>query len=134
MTYDELQEIAEKNSVGDIYKQTVEGLTRLFDQTSTTMSTIAFIGIMDGSRKTIFSLIPGESDSDEGLRFQVYIDRFSEYFNVSKEDALNIFPPGLADFEPWKGATPTIVGHFKNVDQVGAFLKGLEEPKHRKQF
>lgn len=127
LSYEELQEIADKNGVGDIYRRIVEELTKLFDQNGTTRSTIAFIGIMGESRNTIFSLIPGESDSNKGLRFQVYIDRFSEYFGINKEDTLKNIPSELTEYEPWRGAPPTFVGYFKNINEVDSFLTKLTE-------
>lgn len=127
LSYEELQEIADKNGSGDIYSRIVEGLTKLFDQTGTTRSTIAFIGIMGESRNTIFSLIPGESDSNKGVRFQVYIDRFSEYFGINKEDTIKNLPSELTEYEPWRGAPPTFVGYFKNMNEVDSFLTKLTE-------
>lgn len=129
LSYEELQEIADKNGVGDIYSRIAEGMTDFFDQTGATRSTRAFIGIMGERRNTIFSLIPGESDSSKGVRFQVYIDRFSEYFGISKQDALGIFPSELAEYEPWRGAPPTLVGFFKDMDEVDSFLRKLADLK-----
>lgn len=125
LSYEELQEIADKNGVGDIYRRVVEGLTEFFDQTATTRSTVAFIGIMGERRNTIFSLIPGESDSSNGMRFRAYIDRFSEYFGFNKEDALGILPSESTEYEPWKGAPPTFVGYFRNVNEVDSFIAKL---------
>jgi len=127
LSYEELQEIAERNGVGELYRQLVERLTSCFDQRVTTRSTIAFIGIMGGSRNTIFSLVPRESDSNQGVRFQVYIDRLSEYLGANRDSVIGILPSESEEYEPWKGAWPTLVGFFKNVNEVDQFLTGLSE-------
>jgi len=77
LTYEELEEIAESNGVGELYRRLVEGLTPIFDQRNTTRNTIAFIGIVRGRWPTIFSIILGDSNTQQGLRFQVYIDRLA---------------------------------------------------------
>lgn len=129
LSYEELQEIADKNSVGDIYRRIAEGITKFFDYSGTTRSTIAFIGITDEGRRTIFSLIPGESDPSNGVRFQVYIDRFSEYFGINKEDALRMLPSKSSEYEPYRGAPTTLVGFFKDVGEVDNFLRRMANLK-----
>jgi hypothetical protein len=129
LSYEELEEIAERNGIGELYRQLVEGLTSCFDQRVTTRSTIAFIGIMAESRNTIFSLVPRESDSNQGVRFQVYIDRLSDYLGVERDVVIKILPSESEDYEPWKGAWPTLVGFFKNADEINRFLTGLSELK-----
>lgn len=129
LTYEELQEIAESNGVGELYRQLVEGLTTGLDQRMTTMSSVAFIGIMEGSRNTIFSLLPGESDPKQGIRFQAYIERLAEYLGANRHDVVRILPSESKEHEPWKGAPPTLVGFFKNSDEVDQFLEGFAELK-----
>ena len=131
LTYEELQEIAEREGVGETYKDLVERLLEYFDQRVTTRSTVAFIGIIDDSRSTIFSLVPGESDSNQGVRFQVYIDRLLKYLGVNKEDLIQILPLNRKEQQPWKNAPLTIVGFFKDADEVNRFLAGLDELKQR---
>ena len=133
LTYRELEEIAESNGVGKLYKALVEGLTHLFDQKSTTKSSIAFIGIMGEkkARNTIFSLLPGESNPEKGLRFTVYIDRFIEYFNIDKNSAINIMPMYQKErvYEGWAGEFGG--GFFRDEEKIKNFLEKLAEAKNR---
>lgn len=131
LSYEELQEIAERNGVGETYRRLVEELTNYFDYRSTTRSTVAFIGIMEGKRNTIFSLVPGESDPSKGVRFQVYIERFSEYFGVARDDAIRILPPESEEYEPWKGAPPMFFGFFKDNNEIDRFLTELNKLKQK---
>ena len=131
LTYEELEEIAESNGVGELYRSLVDGLIPLFDQKTTTRSSIAFIGIMGEkrARNTIFSLLPGESSLEEGLRFTVYIDRFTEYFDVDKKDIIEIMPmyQKVRDYEEWAGEFGG--GFFRNKEQIKKFLEKLRELK-----
>lgn len=129
LTYEQLEEIAEKNGVGELYKQLFEGLNNYFDYAGTTTSTATFIGIIGGSRNTIFSVVPDESDISKGLHFQVYIDRFAEYLRTDKQNLLKIFPSKLTDYKPWKNAPPMLSGFFSNGDEIERFISGIAELK-----
>jgi len=127
LTYEELQEIAEGNGVGNIYKCLVEGLTDYFDQRGTTRSTVAFIGILEESRNTIFSVVPGESDASQGVWFQVFVDRLSEYLSTSTDKVIGILPSGSEEYVPYKGAPRTFGGFFKDDNEVDRFLKEMSK-------
>lgn len=131
LTYEQLEEIADKNGVGELYKQLFEGLNNHFDYAGTTTSTAAFIGIIKGSRNTIFSIAPSESDISKGLHFQVYIDRFAEYLRTDKQNLLKILPSKLMDYEPWKNAPPMLSGFFSNGDEIERFASGISELKSK---
>ena len=126
LTYEELQAIADQQGVGELYRWLVEELTNHFDHRTTTRSTVAFIGVLDGKRRTIFSLIPGESDASQGVRYSLYVERFSEYFGVETEEILKILPPGATEGRPWKGGPLALYGFFRDKNEARKFLKGLE--------
>jgi hypothetical protein len=133
LSYEELQEIAENNGVGDTYKRIVAGLSKCFDQSITTRSSIAFIGIMGErkSRNTNFSILPRESDSEKGVRFTVYIDRFADYFGIEKGVAIDALPSyeKKAEYEECMGEFGG--GFFREESQVEKFLVSLIEFKQR---
>ncbi len=131
LTYEQLDKIAKDNNVGELYKQLFEGLKNYFDYPGTTTSTAAFIGIIEGSRNTIFSLVPGESDAGKGLHFQVYIDRFAAYLKTDKINLLKILPSELTDYKPWKNAPPMLSGSFSNSGEIERFLTGIGELKRK---
>jgi len=131
LTYEQLEEMADNNGVGELYKQLFEGLNNYFDYAGTTTSTAAFIGIIKDSRNTIFSLAPGESDTGKGLNFHVYIDRFADYLRTDKQNLLSILPPELAEYKPWKDAPPMLNGFFSSNDEIERFLSDIGELKHK---
>lgn len=127
LTYKELQELADDNGVGELYRQLVEGLRACFDSSGRTRSSITFMGNLEGGRYTIFSLIPESSGVEKGVRFQVFIDRLAQYLGVEKESLIVAFPPGTQDYEPWSGAPPHLAGFFRTPDDIVRFLSGLRE-------
>lgn len=135
LTYEDLQEIAERNGIGEIYLRLVEGLSCHFNQTSTTRSSITFVGNIGESQNTIFSLIPKESNPDDGLRFQVYIPRLAEYFGVNEEQVIALLPKHKEKWKYFKGAPPEysgFVGFFKSLEEVERCLIGLNEIRKRR--
>lgn len=131
LTYEQLEEMADKNDVGELYRRLFVGLKAQFDHAGTTTSTAAFVGIIEGRRNTIFSIVPGESDSSKGLRFQVYIDRFADYLRTDKQNLLKILPPDLIDYIPWKDAPPMLAGFFGNSGEIERFLAEIARLKRK---
>jgi hypothetical protein len=129
LTYEELEEIAEKNGVGDIHRRIIEELPKYFDLAGTTRSSIAFVGFdkENNSRMTILSILPGESSSEKGMRYTVYMDRFTDYFKVDREKAKIILPSyeRKIGYGEWAGEFGG--GYFTDESQVNNFLKSLAE-------
>lgn len=130
LTYEELEGMASESGVDTIYAKALEDLMPYFDQKVTTRSSVAFIGLMgeERSRNTVFSLLPRESNTDKGLKFQVYVDRFTEYFGVDKNKTSRILPGYVKthDFEDWGERGE---GYFQNESKVDNLIKELKESK-----
>ena len=90
LTYDELAAIADEKGVAELYRLAVSRFERIL-QRSTTLSSISFAGDLDGGRRAILNLIPGES-GPSGLRFQVYVPRLCRLFGFTTEAALALLP------------------------------------------
>ncbi|MCW3988805.1 MAG: endonuclease NucS [Candidatus Bathyarchaeota archaeon] len=104
LTYEQLQEISDERGVGEVYSYLFNELQQYLRGTNRTRSSIAFTGeFRETKRSAIFNLIPTDSDSEHGLRWQLYDLRFREYFNISEEKLLSILP---SDREPWRYGTP----------------------------
>lgn len=57
-----------------------EDLNRLLNasEDAETRSSIGFNALVERSRKSVLSLLPAESSAEEGVRFQLYTNRFRE--------------------------------------------------------
>lgn len=129
LTYEEHQELANHNGVGEIYTTLVEELRNFFDKMGTTRSSVAFKG---NRQNTILSLIPGESSASSGLRFQVYSTRLAGYLNISEPEAISLLPEHREHWEYYKGATPEwsgFAGFFKDLEESHCFLAALDEAR-----
>ena len=133
LTYEQLRNQAEDKGVLELYAPLVEGLGRFFSRRRT-RSSIGFKAEIDGGRKTIISLIPQESSSDSGLRFQVYIHRLAQLLGVKADEAAEFLP---ASREPWKyyeAADEDWAGYsgfFKNSEEATRLLSAFAEAKKR---
>jgi len=132
LTYEELQKTAYDKGIGEMYEKLVNELCSILNGKHATRSSIAFVGSMNKSRKTIFSLIPTDSNRDAGLKFQVYINRLSEYLNIDKDGLIRILPQKknvwIYDvvYDPqseWAGYE----GFFENMDEVKFFIASLNK-------
>jgi hypothetical protein len=129
LSYEELDQLADQNGVGALYRRLVAGLEEHL-QKHTTRSSIGFAGIFDKSRKNVISLLPGESNAGDGLRFQLYLERFKKLFGLSEGAALALLPQRR---EPWKYYEAAgddfsgFRGYFANGAEVERLLQGLAE-------
>ena len=120
--------MAQHNGVGEIYEKLALELTARFDHRNTTRSSMAFIGMMEQGRRVILSLLPGKSDSHQGLLYQVYADRYAEYLGIDKKTALDTLPSyrkQRRNPDDWAGEFGE--GFFKGEGQIEEFLTSLTE-------
>jgi hypothetical protein len=129
LSYEELDQLAQQNGVGGLYRRLVSGLEEHL-QKHTTRSSIGFAGIFDNSRKNIISLLPGESNRNDGLLFQLYLERFKELFGLSEEVALALLPQRRQPWKYYEAASDDFSGfrgYFANEAEVDHLLQGLAE-------
>jgi hypothetical protein len=132
LSMDQLQSIAEEKGVSELYINMIERLTPMFDYVGTTKTTVAFVGNIAGVNKTIFSLVPGESNAQEGVKFKVYLKRLMEYFQLSKEDADSVLPVNKQPWEYQTSATGEYSGYegfFKETSETNDFITRLASSK-----
>ncbi len=132
LTEEELRKIAQDNGVGELYSSLIKGLEPLFDNWCTTLSSVAFVGQQNGKMNTIFSIVPGQSSQQDGLKFQVYLKRFAKYFDIPEAEAENILPQNKREWKFYKNAPPEYTGYegfFKNKEEIEKFLNKLRELK-----
>jgi len=127
LTYDELLDIAGEKGVAALYRDFVANLSPFFKR-HTTVSSIAFTGDFEGSQNTVFSLIPGESSREKGLRFHIYFQRFCHLFGMDESSALGLLPDNREKWIYYEKAGPDysgFAGYFQNAEQIQRFVDGL---------
>jgi len=131
LTYDELEELAVDNGVEELYRTLVSGLESVF-QKHTTRSSIGFTGALENRRRTIISLVPGDSSGDAGVRFQIYIERFKRLFDFSDEHAAAALPDDRQSWRFYEGADDDYSGYqgfFATPSDVDRFLEAVNAQK-----
>jgi len=124
LTLDQLSEIAEEKGVPQTYRKMAENLSPLFS-THTTRSSLAFAGRYDGHRMTLFSIIPTDSSQEDGLRFQLYLWRLSNFLDTDIEEIERALPDNK---ESWKYTATSdedmsgYAGFFTNAEEVDRFV------------
>lgn len=127
LTYEELEEIAEKNGVDKIYKLLCQGLIKYPFWTNNTRSCITFTET-GKNKSAIFNLIPIESNPELGLKFKIYLTRLSKYLN-QPEEAITEFLPNIEPVlqEEWSGLI--VQGFFTSEESANHFLAKLNEAR-----
>jgi hypothetical protein len=127
LTYEELDAIATEKGVQDLYRHAVATLEHYF-QKHTTRSSIGFTGMFNGSRKTVVSFIPHESNASDGLRFQLYSLRLRTWLTLSQDADLTMLPPRRDPWIYYETAGPDyegFQGFFANCAEIDCFINGL---------
>lgn len=128
LRYEELQQIADENGIGELFRRFISQMDKYFYK-HTTKNSVAFTNNFNGSWKVVFSLIPSKSNAEDGLYFQIYFQRFLEHSKMTEEAALSLLPKQRASWKYYEGADADYSGfdgYFKNVADMERFLNGLQ--------
>lgn len=103
LTPEELTARARDAGVEDLFVYAAnrfsEDLTR-----TTTRSSYSFTGRFGNSRKAVVNLIPGDSNSSAGVRFQLYKHRLGRLAGLSQEHIRSLMPQATEDWIYHEGA------------------------------
>ena len=123
LNFEELQEIADQNGVGNIYKKAFEGLQGKFDRITRHATAISFKGFMGegNSLLTIINLFPPRSNPELGLLAFIHADRMASYINCEKELLLKSLPPFIKRQEGWEAENVGDV-YFKSENDIDTLL------------
>src|SRR5205823_592215 len=91
LTYEELSAQAAQAGVSELYEHAVMVLEPPLKK-HTTQSSIGFTGSFNGSRKIVISLFPGQSNAVDGLRYQLYKNRYAELTRRPLDEVERLIP------------------------------------------
>ena len=132
LSFDDLQQAADENGVGDIYRKLAEGLSPPLSR-GTTQSNLQLRARLDGNAGPIvvFNLLPGESDEAHGLHFQAYAVRLSRLMGVQPEEIRDALPTDVVDWA-YAGSGDReyggYAGYFRLVSEADAFVAFVGRP------
>ena len=134
LTFEQLQQMANENGVGEIYTYILNELQKTFGRPNRTRSTATFAGpFREIKNAAMINLIPAESDPDKGLRWQLYDLRLSEFLGIKKEELVQILP---TQREPWKYGSPGDQMSYadRNILEEWSGYKGYIKMDEAKKF
>jgi hypothetical protein len=90
-------------------------------------TSIGFVGVFDRGRRVVINLIPGESSSEDGLRFQIYKTWFAERAGIPPADVKQLVPQHHEEFvsrdTDWSGFR----GFIKSRDEIDRLASALPQ-------
>tara|TARA_Y100000588_G_scaffold377178_1_gene455936 strand:- start:18 stop:1091 length:1074 start_codon:yes stop_codon:yes gene_type:complete len=145
LSIEEVQTIFESSGLDNLYDKLHDGLISVLPNPRPTASSLTFKGRLkdkigdDGSvqtsskgRRVIFSLLPNKSDSENGIAFEVYANRMSNYLGISPDQLEQALPNNIKDWRYWTAINELeqdewtgFEGFFKTVTEVDKFISIL---------
>ncbi len=119
----EMERRADDAGVGDLYRESMRAFAPCFDNHGTNKTALWFSGATEdgSSRKIIFSLVPGKSSKETGLRYQVYRNRLADYLRTPADVILNHLPSNPEEYVYYPSAPEDLrgwAGFIRNAEDV----------------
>ena len=86
------------SGVPGVYAYAVSSFGPPLLHTDTTRSSIRFQSQIDGSRRVVLSLIPGDSSAEQGLHFELYMTRYARLAKIAPDAVEELLPE---DHQSW---------------------------------
>ena len=133
LTREQLRVICEGKGMAELYDDLLNRLDSVFPSKATTASSLAFRGkIGDGGARVILSLLPFDSDANQGLKFQVCSKRLAEYIGISTERVESLLPASHETWACWAAVNDPDIdywigfqGFFKTFEEEANFAEGI---------
>lgn len=85
----------------------------------------------------MFSLLPGESNPTDGLKFQIYVPRMIQYLGIDEEVIKSWLPENKREWKYYETAPPDMSGYegfFNSMQEINRFLEGIKNIKSKAHF
>lgn len=130
---EQMEKAASDAGVGDLYRKSRDVLSRYFSS-GTTKTTLCFLAeFPNGSRKVVFSLVPGKSNAEQGLRYEAYSKRLAELLGTDEAGIKAHLPPVAVHWQYGPSAPPEMqgcAGYIKSEDDIqkiaGLLKRGMK--------
>ena len=98
LTFEELRTLAADAGAAEEFDAIFQILRPHFAGVRTTRSSLNFVGPYSAGRGTIVNLVPGNTSSGNGIRFELFATRLSEYASVTLDTVVGALPNSA---QPW---------------------------------
>ncbi len=135
-TVNQLQDLAEENGVGDLYRLVREGVSRIFTATPYRETVGYYRRLDDGRIQTVMFVEAVPAGETGGLGFTIHATRFGNCFKVGLEDLKAMLPGNVSKttkVRSWRRSSEEeqadavgLGGAFHTTAEVDTFIKGLQ--------
>ncbi|MDX2254904.1 MAG: hypothetical protein NW214_05260 [Pseudanabaenaceae cyanobacterium bins.39] len=124
LTLDQFYNIASNNGY-DQLPQAIEKIKTLFSKISTNRSKINLFGKSSGKDVLVMSLLPSKCSKSEGLKFELYDQRFMNCFNLNESELKASLPSDIQSWEYDQNENDMkgYQGFFVSVEQLDNFVQ-----------
>ena len=128
----ENEDVADKNGVGDMFRKLLAGLKGYFALAQLTTAGTSLIGVLkkNGRPVQIMCLWPRDSSEEKGLRYTIYMERFSKYFEIGRTIIRRVLPDLEADQRGGRFSGRS-TGQFRAGEDVDRFLDVIKKESPR---
>ncbi|MGF1524907.1 MAG: hypothetical protein ACFBSF_21485 [Leptolyngbyaceae cyanobacterium] len=117
---EDLRLLASENNAQDLFDHVHESFSPYF-RLDTSGSTIQFNLRIDGSERTIFSLVPGDTEKYSALKFFANKEALAQFAKASMDELNSILPPSTEP-HPNRGL-PWVAGWIEDAGQIEKLQK-----------
>ncbi|MEB3181853.1 MAG: hypothetical protein VKL59_22890 [Nostocaceae cyanobacterium] len=133
LTKRQLEAIAVKNGVLDLYQLVVQGLLKYPFRTNTLkLRTFLTFTTPKKPTQTLFYINPGKSNPYHGLEFEANPYQFCEYLGISESEFQTFLPKYKIAYHYTKPSEIRVAGFFKTAAEINHFLTKLTEIRDKK--
>ena len=123
-TAEQMMDAAVAAGVGELYQEFLQAVAPYLRMGFTKTTCVFGTRFADGMRKTICSLVPGESSADQGLRLILYSKRLAEFTGMDETKIEQNLPSNRKRYEYYANAPDDLKGwaaYIKNEGEIKAF-------------
>lgn len=134
-TVNQLQDLADENGVGNLYRQVRDGVRRILTATPYDNMVGYSRRLDDGRTRTVMFVHAVPAGETGGIGFTIHATRFGNYFGIGLEDLKAMLPGNLSDathVRNWpldsgeeRDNAIGLDGAFRTIEEVDGFIKGL---------
>lgn len=120
LSFEDFQEMADNNGVGDLYRKALEKLRPLFYTITRHVTGISIKGKFKEKKSphSIMVIYPYFSSAEKGLSINIYVDRLAHYCNIEEEKIVTF----LSNLSPSDSD-----GHYFRNEDIDHFVSILTE-------
>ena len=140
-TVNGLQDLADENGIGEIYRRLRDGVRGIFFAQGYS-ETVAYVRrLEDGGVRTLMLVDAVPGDDDGGVKFVSHATRFERYMTVPMDDLRSWLPDNTedSDVRRWSGSSQEervsaegLEGLFHSIEEVDGFVAKLAAALERR--